>query len=626
MKIIRRIGNLFCRSKGTFFRILLTPCFLLFVITTSPLLAFSEIETTALNYFSMGYFYLYEDDLPMAIKQFELVLESEKNPPALLYSILSELSTMLGRDEDAKRYALQALEVDPDSESALQMMGFVLFKEKRFEEATSYFERLLRRQPDNLQVLFYLADTYEELKNDDKLIEVYRKILQQRPDMTDVSLNLGYLYVKRGAFELAEKEYHRVLEAEPENTRAIFYLTYIYFSTGRSAEASELFKKLYDKELLSDKALEDYALNLFIEEQNPLPVFEKIKDRSKLSGTALGVLYYLDGKLSEAKRLFEQEIDNDPYQIAAIVGLIRISKKLGNIELEKRWRFMLATSYYNLKGYDKALREAEMVKAIDRDFLENRYLLGDIYTALGRTQEAIVEYEYFRDKTEEKGDVFIKLGINYDAIGDHHRAIESFLKALEQFPQNAELYYFLGIEYRILKDYLNAVEAFKKSIDFNGSNAKYYFNLGVSYERLGRIDEAIVYLDKSVQLDDSNAAALNYLGYLLADKGIRLIEAKLMIEKALAIDPFNGAYLDSMGWVYYRLAEYTKARGYLEDAVQYMDKTDAENYLIYEHLGDVYHKLGEYRKAAEAWERALELKDVEEVRYKIEKVQKEIKK
>ena len=625
MKIIRKTGVIYFISKSDLFRILLTLCFLLFAVTASPLLAVSEIETRALNYFSMGYFYLYENDLPMAIKQFELALESEKNPPALLYSILSELSSMLGKDEDAKRYALQALEVDPESEFALQMMGFVLFKEKRFEEAASYFERLLCRQPDNLQVLFYLADTYEELKNDDKLIEVYRKILQQRPDMTDVSLNLGYLYVKKGAFTLAEKEYRRVLEAEPENTRAIFYLTYIYFSTGRSAEASELFKKLYDKELLSDRALEDYALNLFIEGQNPLPVFEKIKDKSKLTGTALGVLSYINGKLTEAKRLFEKEVEDDPYQIAAMVGLIRISEKLGNIELEKKWRFMIATSYYNLRGYDKALKEAEKVKAIDAGFLENRYLLGDIYNALGRTREAIVEYEYFRDRAEEKGDVFIKIGISYDEIGEHHRAIESFRRAVEQSPQNAELYYFLGIEYRIVRDYLNAVEAFKKAIDLNNSDAKYYFNLGVSYERLGKIDEAIIYLDKSVQLDDSNAPALNYLGYLLADKGIRLAEAKLLIEKALAIDPFNGAYLDSMGWVYYRLAEYVKARDYIEDAVQYMDKTDPENYLIYEHLGDVYYKLGEYRKAVEAWERAIELKDVEEVRGKIEKVQKEIR-
>jgi tetratricopeptide (TPR) repeat protein len=625
MKIIKKTGFICFISKSDLFSILLALCFLLFAVTASPLLAVSEIETRALNYFSMGYFYLYENDLPMAIKQFELALESEKNPPALLYSILSELSSMLGKDEDAKRYALQALEVDPESEFALQMMGFVLFKEKRFEEAASYFERLLRRQPNNLQVLFYLADTYEELKNDDKLIEVYRKILQQRPDMTDVSLNLGYLYVKKGAFTLAEKEYRRVLEAEPENTRAIFYLTYIYFSTGRSAEASELFKKLYDKELLSDRALEDYALNLFIEGQNPLPVFEKIKDKSKLTGTALGVLSFINGKLTEAKRLFEKEVENDPYQIAAMVGLIRISEKIGNIELEKKWRFMLATSYYNLRGYDKALKEAEKVKAIDAGFLENRYLLGDIYNAMGRTREAIAEYEYFRDKAEEKGDVFIKLGISYDEIGEHHLAIESFCRAVEQSPQNAELYYFLGIEYRIVRDYLNAVEAFKKAIDLNNSDAKYYFNLGVSYERLGKIDEAIIYLDKSVQLDDSNAPALNYLGYLLADKGIRLAEAKLLIEKALAIDPFNGAYLDSMGWVYYRLAEYVKARDYIEDAVQYMDKTDAENYLIYEHLGDVYYKLGEYRKAVEAWERAIELKDVEEVRGKIEKVQKEIR-
>ncbi len=631
MKILNKISNgILTRIRAKFStRVLISISIIastfIYATSVAPIPAHSQVETKALNYFSMGYFHLYDDDIPMALKQFELALQYEKNPPALLYSILSELSNILGRSEDARQYAMQALEIDPGNESALQMMAFVLLKDRQFGEAASYLERLLGGKPDDVQVLFYLAEAYKELENDDKLIEVYRKILQYRPDLVEVSLNLGYLYIKKGAFGLAEKEYRRVLDSDPENAKALFYLTYIYFSTGRSAEAGELFKKLDDRELLNDRALEDYALNLFIEGQNPSPVLERIIDENGLSVTAKAVLQFLDGNLMEATRLFEQAVVDDPNQIAALVGLIRIAERTANVDMEKKWRFMLAGSYYGVQMLEKATEEAERVREIDAGFLENRYLLGDIYSALGRTRAAIGEYEYFKENAEETGDIFVKLGISYDEIGRHEEAIESFRSAIEQFSENAELYYFLGIEYRIVKDYRNAVEAFKRAVELNRDNARYYFNLGVSYERLGSIDEAILHLDRSVKLDDSNAAALNYLGYLLADEGIRLNEAKTFIEKALDIDPDNGAYLDSMGWVYYRLADYAKAREYLENAVQYMDPSDEENYLIYDHLGDIYYKLEIYQKAIDAWKKALELKFVEEIQRKIQKAEGEQK-
>jgi tetratricopeptide (TPR) repeat protein len=126
-----------------------------------------------------------------------------------------------------------------------------------------------------------------------------------------------------------------------------------------------------------------------------------------------------------------------------------------------------------------------------------------------------------------------------------------------------------------------------------------------------------------VSLDDSRAEVLNYLGYLLADEGKRLDEARELISRALSIDPENAAYLDSMGWVLYRLRDFNGAKEYLESAVQFMDVSDEENYVIYDHLGDVYYEIGRVREAVEAWEEALAMKHTEEIREKIEAARKE---
>jgi tetratricopeptide (TPR) repeat protein len=94
---------------------------------------------------------------------------------------------------------------------------------------------------------------------------------------------------------------------------------------------------------------------------------------------------------------------------------------------------------------------------------------------------------------------------------------------------------------------------------------------------------------------------LNYLGYMLADKGIRLPEALKLIRKAVDLEPMNGAYLDSLGWAYFKMGEYELAEDNLRKAVE-RDQTDPT---VHDHLGDLYEKTGRIRLAASQWELSL---------------------
>jgi tetratricopeptide (TPR) repeat protein len=94
---------------------------------------------------------------------------------------------------------------------------------------------------------------------------------------------------------------------------------------------------------------------------------------------------------------------------------------------------------------------------------------------------------------------------------------------------------------------------------------------------------------------------LNYYGYELADRGVRLEEATSMIHRALEQEPSNGAYLDSMGWVYYKQNKLAEAEEYLKKAVD----RSAHDPTILGHLGDVYAKMGRTERAAALWEKAL---------------------
>ncbi len=127
------------------------------------------------------------------------------------------------------------------------------------------------------------------------------------------------------------------------------------------------------------------------------------------------------------------------------------------------------------------------------------------------------------------------------------------------------------------------------------------FGYAAALERSGAWDEAVVQFRKLLESHSDNAAALNYLGYMFADKGVHLDEAKEMLTKAVKLDPTSGAFQDSLGWVYFRLGELDRAEKYLTEAAR-LDPFDAT---VREHLGDLLRARGDKAKAAAAYRQAL---------------------
>ncbi|HEX4825483.1 MAG TPA: tetratricopeptide repeat protein [Candidatus Polarisedimenticolaceae bacterium] len=125
--------------------------------------------------------------------------------------------------------------------------------------------------------------------------------------------------------------------------------------------------------------------------------------------------------------------------------------------------------------------------------------------------------------------------------------------------------------------------------------------LGALLERTDRFPAGEIELRQAMKLDPKSGEAFNYLGYSLADRGERLEEALDLVRKALAIDPWNGAYLDSLGWVYFKMDRLDDAREPLDRAVREFPRDPT----VLEHLGDYYEKTGDAARAKGYWKRAL---------------------
>jgi tetratricopeptide (TPR) repeat protein len=179
----------------------------------------------------------------------------------------------------------------------------------------------------------------------------------------------------------------------------------------------------------------------------------------------------------------------------------------------------------------------------------------------------------------------------------------TILKSLMDGKNDRETWLSIAQVYEKAKNYgemAKAVDAAEKLAEDDDSREAALFMRAAMFEKMKKFDQSEAEFRKVLKMNPQNAGALNYLGYMLADRNTRLNEALELIKKAVDMDPQNGAYLDSLGWVYYRLDRLDEAADYLKRALERTPRDPT----IYDHLGDVCAKQGKLKEAVALWERS----------------------
>lgn len=248
----------------------------------------------------------------------------------------------------------------------------------------------------------------------------------------------------------------------------------------------------------------------------------------------------------------------------------------------------LASSYIKKNNIPEAIEELKTVIRLDPEAIEPHVILALLYTSQDKLKAASEEYE-----------AVLK-------------------KASKLQPKNIEIYKGLGVLYLQQKKYKEAEGAFKLMIELAPENPEAHFYLGGIYNELKKNNLSEDELKETIRLKPDFSEALNYLGYLWAEENKNLDQAETMIKKALQADPGNGAYIDSLGWVYFR-------RGKFKEAVKELERAGSllEDPVIYDHLGDAYLKVNDKEKAKLNWQKSLKLSPGQEkIRGKLEKIKK----
>ena len=292
--------------------------------------------------------------------------------------------------------------------------------------------------------------------------------------------------------------------------------------------------------------------------------------------------------------------------------------KLRPYDAELRYR--LGYAYYRTGETKKAIKEMNATLKLRKDDLKPHFHLAFLYARQSMNKEAIKESLIVLKSVPGDASINLLLAELYVSMGEYDKAIarlrklipilESTLKGQES--ELAEAHYRLATAYRGKGETRQADLYFQKSIDIyrkilekRGNNSINY-DIAMVYEAKGEMELAEYHLRKHIELEPDEPNAYNFLGYMLVENGANLEEAVELIKKAVAKEPQNGAFRDSLGWAYFKLGELDKAIEELEKAVQFIPDDSA----VREHLGEAYlEKGGKFAdKAVLEWEKALEIK------------------
>jgi tetratricopeptide (TPR) repeat protein len=507
-----------------------------------------------------------QQSLNKAIEQYEIItrLDPKDIDSEVLLGRLYSLNKEPAKSEAEFKKALGA---DPNSHGAATYLARLYMDHAQYDQAIEVLKKIPISQLD-LDTLAMMGQAYSELQQYTNATKSYRAALDQDPTNQDLRRAYAGALMHSGKTDEARTEFQQLVRDNPQDSVSYLRLAQIDQSQGHFDEAKKELDRAKtlapnDLEVSYQQAIYDDATG---NDDGAIQILQGLLKRNgtdQSGGTEaeknnkaillerLGVIYRNEEKYDQAIDTFNKIVDLGPSQAPRGESLV-----IETLRLEKNSRKAMEEANRAVKQYPKN-RSLAMLRAS---------LLGD----QGHVNQAIKVLQGLLDGSSSDTNVKLAIAQVYITAKQYDQAqsaVEGVLHAKDD-PSNQEYAEFL---------------------------------LGSIYERQKNVDAAETQFRKILAADPLNSEAANYLGYILADRGIELDQSVKYIQQALKLQPNNGAYLDSLGWAYFKMKRFDLAQPPLEKAATLLS-TDPT---VLDHLGQLYLKMGKKKEAAQEWERAL---------------------
>lgn len=524
-------------------------------------------------------------DHRVAVDELRLALATDDGNPYLLTQ-LGEEYARLGELAKAETELRRAVDRAPRYYPAHVMLGRVLLEARRYPRAKMHLRRAVQLRPREPEAYLVLAQLHLEQRRSDEAVKVVEELAVALPGEASGYRRLGLALAERGDKARAERLLSRAVERDPGDVEAWVTLARLYESSERSSAAEEALAQALERDpdnrevLLSAGRL---ALKL---------------------GSATRARAYFDRLLS---------LTDDPELTVRVAFAFLASRETSAaaevLDMARRGRpgeprisYYAGLVHERRRHYAEAAAAYAEVPESSELFDEVRPRRAGCLSRAGQHAQALALYEAALEESSDDVGLRVQYARALERGGSPDKAEAVLKEALARNPM-PELYEALAAALRRRGRAEEGMALLREALSRKPRDESLLYALGAAYEQQGDLDRAIVQMRAVLQVNADNASALNFIGYLLAQRRKDLAEAERLVQRALQLRPDTGSFLDSLGWVYFQRGEYQRAVEALERAIQ----LEPEEPVILEHLGDAYREVARGTEAAAAWRRALEV-------------------
>lgn len=604
-----------------------------------------------------------------AIQEYRAALAADSSS-GYLDSALAEIYAKTGRIRDAVAEAQEILKRDPDNVEAHRLLGRVYLRSlgdlqsgtqssEVLSRAIEQYEALVKLDPKSLEDRLLLGRLYRLNNEISRAEQQFQTAVRLQPYSEEAVTTLAYLYNETNQSAKAAAILTSV-PVEGRSGRLYGALGYTYEQQKNYKKAIEAYRQAVELDKENLDARRGLAQNLLNDGQSEAALSQfktivTVDPQDPQSYMRIAEIYRRDGKFDEALEALKkaQAFTQDSFELPYNMAVIYQAQGKFDDAIATLKELVSRTEKPN-GGYNQGERNNRSV------FLER---LGSIYRDNGKYDLADAAFRQMLELGDESATRgYQEIVDTWREARDWNRALEAARAGVAKFPADRGLKLTLAAQLADTAQPEPGLQQARSLLNGSNEDREVYIALAQITSRLKRYQESDEYINKAVALsttpdqldyvnfvwgsmlerqkkyepaevlfkkvlanDQRNAMVLNYLGYMLADRGVRLEEALGYIKKAVELDPQNSAYLDSLGWAYFKMGDYVLAEVNLRRASDRLS-TDPT---VQDHLGELYAKTGRLKQAAAHWENALQswnksvpadvdASDVQRVQHKLE--------
>jgi len=608
-------------------------------------------KAAAYYHFALGHMYSEQagnlgrngDYLNKAIENFRLAMKEDPDA-SFLAEELSDLYIQSGRLREAVNEAEEALKRNPGDLNSRRILGRIYTRmigdsqqgkvdENMLRKAIEQYTQIVQTDPKDIDTLLLLGRLQKVAQNSVEAEKAYKKVLEVDPNNEDALTGLAIVYADLGNSKEASDLLRRVAEKSP-SLRTLTALAGQYEQMKEYGLAAETLRRTLDVAPDNAEVRRAYAQDLMLSEQieDALKQYQQITAEDKKdwqSWLRISQIYRQKRDFAKAADAAQKAMDIEPNNLevrynqiglldaqgktqdalAAMSQLVSSTAKKTYSAGEKTNRIVLlerlASMYRSAEQYDKAVEAYRQIPELEPTAAGRvEAQIADTYRAgkqFGKAVEAAnaaaKKYPDDRVVRSVRASILADTGNNTEAVAEAKKLVEG-KPDREAWITAAQIY----DKTHNYAEMAKAIDEAEKLSTDREDKENIAFMRGAMYEKQKNYDAAEREFRKVLETNPKNTSAMNYLGYMFADRNVHLQEALQLLRKAVDMEPDNGAYLDSLGWVYYRLNDLDNAESNLQRAIGKFTKDPT----VHDHLGDVYFSKGRVKDAIAQWQLSLQ--------------------